>query len=342
MSFIKQSSILIKNSSNCLYRICTNNGISFNYIDSDFNVKKNKEISSESSSLSTTYFDIDFNDNIYGLFTEKNKYLNYLHINNSLISKTLILKYNENKYNIKFPFIKRINNMIHIIFYEISKEKAYLSTLVHYYKNNDNWIKSTIDILNYRLVNNFEVIINENSLKIYYFKIIEGYEELFVANYNLDQEKWNIPYQLTSSKKSKVYLSVLEDSKNIFHISYCEKNQNQFYCKYMQLLFKNTIPFIQKDIFLSTKISGTFPNIVKYKNTLYCQWLQYNHLYSTYSIDNGDNWNEIKLCIDSFNSSFTQFLFKSNFNNDKYLNAPKLYSYENSLILLGANINLYQ
>lgn len=71
MPFIKQSSILIRNSFNNLYTISVENGISINYVNSNFEIKKNKKILSDISSLSTIYFDIDSNDNIYGLFTEK-------------------------------------------------------------------------------------------------------------------------------------------------------------------------------------------------------------------------------------------------------------------------------
>ncbi|WP_294389975.1 hypothetical protein, partial [uncultured Clostridium sp.] len=63
MPFIKQSSILIRNSFNNLYTISVENGISINYVNSNFEIKKNKKILSDISSLSTIYFDIDSNDN---------------------------------------------------------------------------------------------------------------------------------------------------------------------------------------------------------------------------------------------------------------------------------------
>lgn len=340
MSFIKQSSILIRNSMNNLYSISVENGISINYIDSNFEIKKNKKISSDVSSLSTIYFDISSNDNIYGLFTEKNKLLNYIHINDSIISKTLILKYDSHKYKIKFPFIKRLDDKVHIIHYEISKEKPHFSTLVHYYKKNNIWTKNIIDFLSYKILNNFEVIINKDNLKIYYFKLINGYEELYVANYSFNKEQWDIPIQITSSNKSKVYLSLLKDSKNIYHIVYSEKNNNQFYCKYINLFFEGKTPYVQNNILLSTKIPSLFPNIIKYKDILYCQWLEYNHLYSTHSLNNGESWSNIQLFNESYNYSFTQFIFKSNYNKDEYLNAPKFYSYTNSLKLLGTKINI--
>ena len=90
MSFIKQSSILIRNSLNDLYTVSVENGISINYVNSNFEIKKNKKILSDISSLSTIYFDIASNNDIYGLFTEKNKFLNYLHINSSTIYLSLI------------------------------------------------------------------------------------------------------------------------------------------------------------------------------------------------------------------------------------------------------------
>ena len=342
MSFIKQSSILIRNSLNDLYTVSVENGISINYVNSNFEIKKNKKILSDISSLSTIYFDIASNNDIYGLFTEKNKFLNYLHINSSTIYKTLILKYDTNKYKIKFPFIKHLDDKVHIIYYEINKKKSHFSTLVHYYKKNNIWVKSNIDFLNYTLLNNFEVIINESNLKIYYFKLIDRYEELFVATYSFDKEKWDTPIQITFSKKTKVYLSVLIDSKNIYHIVYSEKNQNQFYCKYINLFFENKIPHIQSNIFLSTKIPSLFPNLIKYNDILYCQWMEYNHLYSTCSLNNGESWTDIKLFNEIYNYSFTQFIFKSNANKDELLNAPKFYSYTNSLKLLGTKIDINQ
>ena len=43
MSFIKQSSILIRNSFNNLYAISVENGISINYVNSNFEIKKTKK-----------------------------------------------------------------------------------------------------------------------------------------------------------------------------------------------------------------------------------------------------------------------------------------------------------
>ena len=42
MPFIKQSSILIRNSFNNLYTISVENGISINYVNSNFEIKKQK------------------------------------------------------------------------------------------------------------------------------------------------------------------------------------------------------------------------------------------------------------------------------------------------------------
>ncbi len=52
--------------------------------------------------------------------------------------------------------------------------------------------------------------------------------------------------------------------------------------------------------------------------------------------------NDIKLFNEIYNYSFTQFIFKSNSNKDEHLNAPKFYSYTNSLKLLGTKININQ
>lgn len=43
MPFIKQSSILIRNSFNNLYTISVENGISINYVNSNFEIKKTKK-----------------------------------------------------------------------------------------------------------------------------------------------------------------------------------------------------------------------------------------------------------------------------------------------------------
>ena len=51
MPFIKQSSILIRNSFNNLYTISVENGISINYVNSNFEIKKNKKILSDISYL---------------------------------------------------------------------------------------------------------------------------------------------------------------------------------------------------------------------------------------------------------------------------------------------------
>lgn len=46
MPFIKQSSILIRNSFNNLYTISVENGISINYVNSNFEIKKQKNFGS--------------------------------------------------------------------------------------------------------------------------------------------------------------------------------------------------------------------------------------------------------------------------------------------------------
>lgn len=345
MPFIKKFETIIYKSDKSISKLTTDNGVFFYNFDSDFNLISKKKILPGNYSFVDIWFDIDKNNHLYGLINTKDSSLLYSYINDKVLLKTTILQDDSDSFTFKFPYIKEINNETHILYYLNNKYNQYFSKLIHHYKKSDNWIKSEIDLIEHDILTNFVVIFKDSVPSVFYFNLVNGYDELFVTTFNINTNIWSAPLQITKTGKNKVYLSVIKDSNDIFHISYSENNSNRYYCVYLKGSFNNGKFFTSKYTNIKTSLACTFPHLIGINNALYIQWLEYHDLYTSVSINSGDDWS-IPMIVDDSETSdlmFIRYDCKSNYDSNNASNFSNIFATElsnNSPIkIIGINKN---
>lgn len=334
MSFIENFESLIKKSNNYISNITLDDGITLYNYDSNFNLLSSKKLIDGDFSFADYWFDINKSDLLYGLINDKNGSFMHYYINDNFIIKNNILKYNPNKITIKFPYIKNINGITHIIYFELHKGAEYCN-LIHYCKKDNKWFKYKVDSINYKILTNFVVVLNNCNPIIFYLKILNGSEEVVYSIFDLATNSWSTPSQITNTNKEKVYLSVIKSSNDFYNIIYSENNLNGYYCTYINGYIGNNKFITNNSITISNNVTCVFPHLIEYKNNLYAQWLEYNNLYTSISKDSGISWSK-KILFDSIsNIPFSCYSFKHNKSNNDIYNLNNMFSYEKSLKMIG-------
>ena len=223
MSFINECyTIIIRNNKDMLYIYLGDDGLYYDYYDSDNNlIHRDKLINDTQINFTRYSFSIDTNDNVYCIYCDKS--LQILECKNN--AKTFVQKesitYNFKKFGLAFPHVKYINDNTHILYYVFNNSSANTCALFHHYKHNDYWIENKIDFINYLVLNDFAVLWNESVPIVFYLNLVNGCEEVFASIFNLGTFCWSDPIQITNSGKNKIYLSVIRDIMNFYHLCFC-------------------------------------------------------------------------------------------------------------------------
>ncbi|MCU9815981.1 hypothetical protein [Paraclostridium sp. AKS73] len=101
--------ILIKKSNQDLNILNLGSGITYHVIKNGSNELCSQDVIKGEFSFIDTYADIDKNDNIYGILSDRNGKLLELKIGEDIQFST-VLKYDYKNFYIKFPYIKIISN----------------------------------------------------------------------------------------------------------------------------------------------------------------------------------------------------------------------------------------
>ena len=336
MSFINNCSTIIRRSNKDMFHIYNNNGIYLDIFDKNNSLRNSKKVFDSSIiDFTKTYFTLDKSDNIYGICSNNNLTLLEMLNDSNEFSKNEIIKYNNTKFNILFPYIKILNDNIHIIYYVYNNSSTNTTALFHHYRCNNVWMENKIDFINHIILDDFIVLWSQNSPILFYFNLVDGFEEVFMSRFNCSTLTWSSPVQITNSKKSKLYLSVLKDSMNFYHITFCENIENGYAVKYINgYLNENSL-----DVNISTYISGPstcmYPTLIKYKSTLYLMWVNYGKLITSFSTDLGKSWNEHKIDDFSIEEDFARAKFISNYKEDLPYNLNSVFTTCSEIGLLG-------
>ena len=335
MSFKRVFNVLLRKSDKTISRVEFKNGISIYNYDSSFMLYSSKEIINGSHRFIDGWFDIGTDDGIYGLINSKLGSLIYVYSLNNTLAKSNVLQFDPKKYAIKFPYIKKIDNTINILYYLITPSKPNSCTLYHYYYSNNKWHSTSICTLDYFILTNFVVTYENGIPSIFFLNRIKNYEELFVTTFDSLSKTWTTPYKITNTKKSKVYLSIIKDEHNTYHISYSENSENKYRCIYFNGLFKNNIFETNPNyIVFEETITCSFPTLLKYKSQLILQYIDNNELYSSTSSLSGEKWTNPNVNIKSSKNTFIRYDYKSNCKEDAQNIMPNYFSLETSLFPL--------
>lgn len=326
MSFLYEVYTLIRKSDKTLSIFNLDNNIVYKNFDCNLNNLYSENIIDGDFSFADTWFDIDDNDNIYGVVNNKKGKLVNIDIKNNNIKDTTIFKYDYYNYFIKFPFIKYTFDSNHLIYYLGNKYNNI--KLIHVYKSNGIYKKNTVDFINHNILNNFVVTWSDNIPTVFYFKVVDKFEELFTSTFDLDKLQWSKPIQLTNSRKNKIYLSIIKSSEYYYHIAFSENNYGKYMYKYLKLYIKDSELEIHNDTYISSNIMCLFPNLVESNSMLYAQWVEYSSLYTCKSNDSGKTWSKPVLSNYTSNEPSLIYGFKSNFPNDSSYNLSSLFTFK--------------
>lgn len=336
MAFINSFSTIIRKSNQEIVHIFGDDNINFNFFDKDKNISKKASIKSERSiDLSSCNFSLSKDDSIYGIYNDNSLKIIEIKNNSNKISIKDILNYNINKSDILYPYVEFIDNDIHIFYYMFNNKSNTSCSLYHHYNTNGVWRECKIDYIYNTVLNNFEIVWINNSPIIFYFSMVNGYEEIFFSRFNKYKLKWSKPYQITNSKKSKLYLSVLYD-KGIFNITFCESENNLYSVKYINGNIDNKDSFnLNISNFVSYPSICMFPNIVKEKNDINILWVDFNKLYKSKTIDLGKNFTNPVVDNYSLEDDFCKSKFLSNYKNDFQYKSSNIFSIFNDISIIG-------
>lgn len=335
MSFINRTDALIRKSNNHIAKFNLDNNLIYHNIDNNLNESYSCKVLDGLYSFADINLDINNDDSIYGLVNDKKGKLINLHIKDDSIDKTTLIKYDNKQFTIKFPYIKNILGDTHVIYFSINQKYINLSALVHIYIKDSIPIKSNIDFIKNNIINNFVVTWNNNTPSIFYFKLLNGYEELFVSTFNSNTLSWSNPLQITNSHKHKIYLSVIKCRDNSYHIAFSENNEYKYYYRYINGYFKYNKFCVNNSNLIKTNIMCLFPNIIEYNSILYAQWIEFHDLYISNSIDLGRTWSKpiLENSISAF--PFMRYDFKSNNYEDYNKTASTIFCGKNDFKILG-------
>ena len=335
MAFSSKLRTLIRKSDGSTIKVTSDNGINFSTYDNKLNLQHSYLISSENSDFTDYYFDINKNDSIYGLILSKKKEIFYTYINDKIMFKKSLFTIDSLDENIKFPYIKQINNELHIFYFLINTNSPN-GKLIHKQYSDNSVITTEVNSFEFNILTNFIVITDNKNINVFYFKIIQNAEELFMSTFSLDTNSWLCPQQITDSKNKKIYLSAIKSSKdNNYHISYSENINNQYYCTYINGYTKDNEFITKSSLFIKTSVACLFPNIIEYNNILNIQWIEFNNLYSSISYDSGSTWSNDSMAILGIDTPFSLYFYKSNYANDLNNKIPSIFAFDHSLKMLG-------
>lgn len=336
MAFMRKFDTLLHKSNNTMCKIDSQDGINLYNYDNHFNLLFSKKLQSGEFSFLDYWFDIDTKDNVYGIINDKKGTLLTLSITNKYLIKNKLLQYNPDEEFIKFVYINSNIYCTNIFYYSFNVNNPYNGSLIHHYQKDNIWHTNIIDSISYNVLTNFVVTYdNDNIPSIFYYKLTDGFEELFVSVFDNNSYTWCTPIQITTSKMSKIYLSVIKDYQNCYHILFSENNFSKYHCTYIKGYVDDYKFNVSSSIKISDTVACTFPNLLESQKRLYAQWIEYHNLYLRFSDDHGKTWSMVSINKDSLELPFVCCNYHSNYQQEADMNYFILYMNQNSTQILG-------
>lgn len=336
MSFINKCSTIIRRSSKDMFFIHLDKDIQYNYYNNKNELVFSKNlIQNNSIDFTNCFFNLDKFDNIYGIYNDGSlKMLTSLN-NSSSFTQKEILRYDSKKFNICFPYINVINNDIHILYYVYNLNSSNTCALFHHLKHNGTWIENKIDFISHIVLDNFIVLWNHDSPLVFYFNLVNGIEEIFLSRFNPTTLTWSSPIQITNSGKNKIYLNVLKDSMNFYHITFCENLENGYAVKYLNGYLNDNSFDVDVSNYITGPSTCMYPSFLKKDSILYLMWINYGKLNTTCSKDLGRNWSEHEIDEYSIEDEFIRANFFSNYISDVSYNVNTVFTSIDDIGILG-------
>ncbi|MBS3994325.1 MAG: hypothetical protein KGZ33_00900 [Alkaliphilus sp.] len=315
MGFVNQKSVLIHDRKGNTYNFYWNdNQILLNNFD-NAKQKFDNKILLDNASLE---FDVvmDQKDNIFAVLQKENGQL-------------LLMSYQDHEWstnelaNENSPEIFNLNilfcfNKLHIVYCVSSNESKALYRIYHHYLSENEW--KTLEVGNIRtknLLNPFQIIHTSNKIIIGFYNVVDNEEQIFIKEFNIDNNLWVNTIQLTSSSNDKLYIDILLTRHNILHLTYNEFFEGNLVVKYEKFkLADNRIAKVFETV-LSNPSNCSHPLFVSFKDNLWISWTELDQIAGAFSEDEGLSWSNPYLWRESKSIDFFRHKFNTNDDNIK-------------------------
>ncbi|HSQ88156.1 hypothetical protein [Romboutsia sp.] len=335
MSFINKCSTIIRRSSKDMFNFYLDEKLVYDYFDKESNLIYSTPLIDSYIDFTNSYFTLDKDDSLYGIYIDNALKLFEIPKNSNNFTKRDILTYNYKKFNVLFPYIKKFNDDIHILYYVHNNNANNTCALFHHYNHNGVWTENKIDFINHIVLNDFVVLWVQQSPIVFYFNLVDGYEEVFLSRFNYNTLTWSNPTQITNSKKNKIYLSVLKDSMNFYHLTFCENIDNGYAVKYINGYLMDNKLDVNISTYITSPSTCMYPSLIKNKSYLYLMWVNYGKLNTSLSTDLGKTWSEHEVDEFSIEEDFTRARFISNYKDDLSYNVTSVFTTCDDVGILG-------
>lgn len=334
MSFFNECSYILRKSNKDMIFLSSNLELTYNYfLDSEVSLLCNK-LTNFPIDFTSYYFDIDEDDNIYGIFNDESIHIVGFDYCSNKFSTLNKIEYDFKNFTLDFPYIKFIDDDIHIIYYLTSKSSS-TTVLFHHYRHNNKWFENKIDFINIPILDNFKVFFNNNTPIIFYLKDIDGIPQVLTSMFNVSTCMWNNPIQLTYSMSNKIYLSVISDHLNFYHISFSENISSAYAIRYINGYLNPDSFQVNISKIVTDPGDCSFPTIIKFKDIVYLMWVQNRFLYTSLSNDLGMSWSDFLEDDFSTKNQFIRCFINSNYHHDLEYNCSSLFISKSDISILG-------
>ncbi len=260
---------------------------------------------------------IDNQDMLYGVINNNRGEVIYLDSKKGKINYKIFFEFDSTKYMLVYPRILKIDPKIHITYYLQNNENKTMWAMINHYFDGETWHQNKVDMISANpVINPFYMTNSYELTSIFYINQVNGVEEITLRDFNVDSKNWMDKKEITSTKNPKLYLDVLKDNSDIYHIAWVEFIKENLVVRYKKFNIKDNNSNSHNVITLSQPSNCTFPTIIKTNKTLWVVWVQMNKLYSCFSLDEGKTWSNPKIDSKSLDVNFIRYRFCSNHPND--------------------------
>lgn len=337
MSFINQCNAIMRRLEKDMFYInLEKDGLYYNYYESNGNiVSRDRLILYKDLDFTKYNFSMDAKDNIYCIYCSDTLQILQCKKGSHVFVQKESVNYNYKKFGIVFPHVKYIGDNGHIFYYVCNNNSPNISALFHHYNDGENWIENKIDFVNHLILDNFIVLWNDKIPTVFYFNLINGCEEIFTSRFNLGTYTWSSPLQVTNSGKNKLYLDVIKDSLNFYHLCFIENNEGGYVVKYLNGYLNENKFSIENSAAVSSSAPCMYPSLLKDNNSLLISWVEFNKLFTVKSNNSGKTWSEPVLNEESIEDDFCRAIFYSNYEPDADYNVNYVFSTLQDIGILG-------
>ena len=224
-----------------------------------------------------------------------------------------------------------------MFYYVYSPKFTNSAVIFHQYKNNEGqWIENQIDFVNFNILNQFYIVFNYNIPTIFYLNLVDNYEQVFYSTFDYNNLSWSNPIQLTNTASNKLYLNILKiPDSDMYHLVFCENTNDQYSVKYLNFNVKDNILVQNISCFITEPSLYTFPSLIMENSILYCMWVSFDKLFTSFSKDFGKTWSKPVCDETSVSEYFLRTNIHSNVDDDLIYKDLYLFTTMNTLSILG-------